>query len=255
MTPISRLRIRARSAGGGPWTRRWFSMEVPPVGVSRRPRIERRVDFPQPEGPAIATYSPLLISRWMPESACVSTSSVRNTLVTLSSLRRGWDMGLSSGYDTWLKGWGDRLGSFLPERDHRLDPCRAKGWKKAGSQRHETKGEGRGREHGRIGGGRGIEEGRHQPAEGQIARQPGRDPEADEEDSQLEDQGGDVARRGAERHANPELGGALGHGESQDAVDAQHREDHGEAAEDGQEDHRGSARLRGVPHPRDAGRL
>jgi hypothetical protein len=33
---------------------------VPSVGVSRRPRIERRVDFPQPEGPAIATYSPFV---------------------------------------------------------------------------------------------------------------------------------------------------------------------------------------------------
>src|ERR1035438_4650456 len=192
MNPIWRLRILARSAGVRPCTGRSLRRYVPSVGVSSSPRIERSVDFPHPDLPAIATYSPLLISRWMPESACVSTSSVRNTLVTLSSLRRGWDMGLSSGYDTWLKGWGDRLGSFLPERDHRLDPCRAKGWKKAGSQRHETKGEGGGREHGPIRGGRGIEEGRHQPAEGQIARQPGRDPEADEEDSQLEDQGGDV---------------------------------------------------------------
>jgi hypothetical protein len=62
--------------------------------VSRRPRIERRVDFPQPEGPAMATYSPLLISRWIPERAWVSTSSVRKTFVTLSSFRRFWGMGL-----------------------------------------------------------------------------------------------------------------------------------------------------------------
>ena len=33
---------------------------VPPVGVSSRPRIDRSVDLPQPDGPAIDTYSPLL---------------------------------------------------------------------------------------------------------------------------------------------------------------------------------------------------
>jgi hypothetical protein len=45
-----------------------------------------RVDFPQPDGPAIETYSPRLMLRWMPASACVSTSSVTNTFVTLSRL-------------------------------------------------------------------------------------------------------------------------------------------------------------------------
>src|SRR5437868_8311211 len=48
--------------------------------------MERSVDLPQPEGPAIDTYSPLLIWRWIPESACVSTSSVKKTFVTPSSL-------------------------------------------------------------------------------------------------------------------------------------------------------------------------
>ena len=46
------------------------------MGVSSRPMIESSVDFPQPEGPDIATYSPFLIDKWMPESACVSISSV-----------------------------------------------------------------------------------------------------------------------------------------------------------------------------------
>src|SRR6478752_7665256 len=50
--------------------------------------MERRVDLPQPEGPAIDTYSPFLMSIWMPERAWVSTSSVRKTLVTPSSLMR-----------------------------------------------------------------------------------------------------------------------------------------------------------------------
>ena len=41
------------------------------------------------EGPAIETYSPFPISMWTPESAWVSTSSVRNTFVTPSSFRSG----------------------------------------------------------------------------------------------------------------------------------------------------------------------
>src|ERR1035437_6230430 len=55
--------------------------------------MERSVDLPQPEGPAMETYSPCLISMWMPERAWVSTSSVRKTLVTASSLMSNSDMG------------------------------------------------------------------------------------------------------------------------------------------------------------------
>src|SRR5579863_9625190 len=44
-----------------------------------------RVDLPQPDGPAIDRYSPFLTSKWIEESACVSTSSVTKTLLTLSS--------------------------------------------------------------------------------------------------------------------------------------------------------------------------
>ena len=58
MNPISRLRVRARSrivrlATGLP-----FSQYSPPVGVSSRPKIDSSVDLPQPDGPAIDTYSP-----------------------------------------------------------------------------------------------------------------------------------------------------------------------------------------------------
>ena len=35
----------------------------PPVGVSSRPMIESSVDLPQPEGPDMATYSPLRMAR------------------------------------------------------------------------------------------------------------------------------------------------------------------------------------------------
>jgi hypothetical protein len=41
------------------------------------------------EGPAIDTYSPRWISMLMLSSACVSTSSVKNTFFTLSSLISG----------------------------------------------------------------------------------------------------------------------------------------------------------------------
>src|SRR5262245_30463497 len=47
-----------------------------------------RVDLPQPEGPAMATYSPLRISRWTPERAWVSSSSVKKTFLTASSWMR-----------------------------------------------------------------------------------------------------------------------------------------------------------------------
>ena len=51
--------------------------------------FKSRLVLPQPEGPAIETYSPLVISRWMPESAWVSTSSVRKTFARASILIRG----------------------------------------------------------------------------------------------------------------------------------------------------------------------
>src|SRR5204863_6261744 len=43
------------------------------------------VDFPQPDGPEMDRYSPFFTSKWMLCSACVSTSSVTKTLLTLSS--------------------------------------------------------------------------------------------------------------------------------------------------------------------------
>src|SRR5436305_12821982 len=86
MKPISRLRMRARSEKERSATCLPLSWYLPSLGVSSRPRMESRVVLPQPEGPAIETYSPLRISMWIPESAWVSTSSVRKTLVTPSRL-------------------------------------------------------------------------------------------------------------------------------------------------------------------------
>ncbi len=76
MKPISRLRMRARSAAPSFSTCTPDKVYEPLVGVSSRPRIERSVDLPQPEGPPMETYSPLRTSNWMSERACVSSSSV-----------------------------------------------------------------------------------------------------------------------------------------------------------------------------------
>src|SRR5262245_4162815 len=89
MKPISRLRTRARSDGGRSATGRPFSVYSPLDGVSSRPRIESRVDLPQPDGPAIDTYSPRPIVMSIAASAWVSTSSVRKTLLTPSNLISG----------------------------------------------------------------------------------------------------------------------------------------------------------------------
>src|SRR5437016_5606301 len=86
MNPISRLRTRARSDGGRSATGRPFNEYSPLDGVSRSPKIDNRVDLPQPDGPAIDTYSPRAIARLILSSAWVSTSSVRNTLLTASNL-------------------------------------------------------------------------------------------------------------------------------------------------------------------------
>src|SRR6266852_5915637 len=86
MNPISRFRTRARSDARSSATGRPFSSYDPWVGESRRPRIESKVDLPQPDGPAIDTYSPRSICTLTFESACVSTSSVEKTLVRSCSL-------------------------------------------------------------------------------------------------------------------------------------------------------------------------
>src|SRR5580765_7961605 len=82
MNPISRLRTRARSLAGRSATAWPFSQYSPLEAESSRPSIDSSVDLPQPDGPAIDTYSPFATSRLTSESACVSTSSVRKTLAT-----------------------------------------------------------------------------------------------------------------------------------------------------------------------------
>ena len=47
--------------------------------------MDRSVDFPHPDGPAIDTYSPRAIKTFTFDNACVSTSSVAKTFVMPSS--------------------------------------------------------------------------------------------------------------------------------------------------------------------------
>ena len=62
------------------------NIELPLVGLSSRPRIFSSVDFPQPDGPMMATNSPSLISKETPLRAVVSISSVRKILERLVTL-------------------------------------------------------------------------------------------------------------------------------------------------------------------------
>src|SRR5678815_5449823 len=82
MNPISRLRTRARSLAGRSATACPFSQYSPLLAESSSPRIDRSVDLPHPDGPPMETYSPFATSRLTSERACVSTSSVKNTLAT-----------------------------------------------------------------------------------------------------------------------------------------------------------------------------
>src|SRR5882724_6068000 len=106
--------------------------------------MESRVDLPQPDGPAMATYSPLRMSMWMPERACVSTSSVRNTLVTPSSLIRDSAVEAMVDFDFRfeISEGGARMGSDRGSALGRIGVSREKG-----GEQGEDKGE---REHGRM---------------------------------------------------------------------------------------------------------
>jgi hypothetical protein len=72
--PISLLRASASSSSVISETALPFRIYFPSVGVSRQPRMFIRVDFPDPEGPMMATYSFFSILRLMFWSACTVSS-------------------------------------------------------------------------------------------------------------------------------------------------------------------------------------
>ena len=75
--PIRRLRTWASSSSDIVLTSSPARRKVPDVGTSRQPRMCMRVDFPDPEGPMIATYSPVSISKDTPRRASTSREPVR----------------------------------------------------------------------------------------------------------------------------------------------------------------------------------
>ena len=94
--PISRLRTAASWVSFMPLTSTPFSQYSPEVGESRQPMMCISVDLPEPEGPVMATHSPLAISSETPSSAWTSASPVPYTLVmfwmaiiSLSSAKHG----------------------------------------------------------------------------------------------------------------------------------------------------------------------
>src|SRR5581483_8556688 len=81
MNPISRLRIRERWLTSRLATEVPFRTYSPSDGESSRPINASNVDLPEPDGPAMETYSPFRISMCTPESAFVSNSTVEKVLV------------------------------------------------------------------------------------------------------------------------------------------------------------------------------
>src|SRR6185369_8495810 len=63
-------------------TRKYF----PLVGVSKAPKICINVDLPEPDGPIIATNSPVSILKLTPWRALKKTSPSRYDLVTIFTL-------------------------------------------------------------------------------------------------------------------------------------------------------------------------
>lgn len=87
--PISLLRIRANSSSLSLATGVPLSQYSPEVGVSRQPIRFMSVDFPEPDGPMIATYSLRSTTRFTPRSArttsAPSTYSFRRSSVRITT--------------------------------------------------------------------------------------------------------------------------------------------------------------------------
>src|SRR5690349_1839493 len=83
MKPIFSLRMRERWLSVSRLTSWPSKVYRPPLNSSSRPATLRNVVLPEPEWPVIATNSPGCTFRLKLRRACVSTTSVRNTLPTL----------------------------------------------------------------------------------------------------------------------------------------------------------------------------
>src|SRR5208282_667522 len=90
----------ASSSSSKSLTRRPASQYFPALGESKHPMRFISVDFPEPEGPMMATYSPLRICRSTPLRACTFSEPISYTLVRASVLITIPELTKSSRYDS-----------------------------------------------------------------------------------------------------------------------------------------------------------
>ena len=75
--PMRRFRTEARATSSMWLTSSPASQYVPLLGTSRQPKMCMSVDFPDPEGPMTATYSPSPMDRETPRRAATANAPVR----------------------------------------------------------------------------------------------------------------------------------------------------------------------------------
>src|SRR5713101_7588022 len=90
----------ASSSSSRSLTSRPASQYFPELGESRQPIRFMSVDFPEPDGPMMATYSPLRISTSTPRRACTCSAPISYTLVSASVLMTTPELTRSSRYDS-----------------------------------------------------------------------------------------------------------------------------------------------------------
>src|ERR1700759_34903 len=92
--------MNARSSSSSSLT--WLppSQYLPELGVSRHPIKFISVDLPDPDGPMIATYSPLRIVRSTPLSARTCSEPISYTFASSSVLITTPELTRSSRYDS-----------------------------------------------------------------------------------------------------------------------------------------------------------
>src|ERR1700722_3736396 len=92
--------MNARSSSSSSLTCRPASQYFPELGVSRQPIRFISVDLPEPDGPMIATYSPLRICRSTPLSARTCSAPISYTFASSSVLMTIPELTRSSRYDS-----------------------------------------------------------------------------------------------------------------------------------------------------------
>src|SRR6267378_7047363 len=90
----------ASSSSSRSLTSRPANQYLPELGESRQPIRFISVDFPEPDGPMMATYSPLRISTSTPRNACTCSAPISYTLASASVLITTPELTRSSRYES-----------------------------------------------------------------------------------------------------------------------------------------------------------